>query len=122
MIVIDSSGWLEYLISGKRADAYADYFDDPYEILTPTVVIYEVCKKIQRDRSAEEIDIALGYMSITEVIDLDERIATDAVSFSLEAGLPMADAIIYATAQHHNVKVVTSDKHFEGLDGVVYIA
>jgi predicted nucleic acid-binding protein len=33
----------------------------------------------------------------------------------------MADAIIYATAQHHNAQLVTSDAHFANLPGVVFL-
>jgi predicted nucleic acid-binding protein len=35
--------------------------------------------------------------------------------------LAMADAIIYATAVHREAKLVTSDKHFADLAGVVLL-
>jgi len=34
----------------------------------------------------------------------------------------MADAIIYATAQQHEARLITSDAHFEGLPRVEYVA
>jgi predicted nucleic acid-binding protein len=33
----------------------------------------------------------------------------------------MADAIVYATALEENCKVITSDTHFKGLHGVVFV-
>ena len=40
---------------------------------------------------------------------------------SLKHGLPMADATVYATALEENCRVVTSDTHFKGLKGVIFI-
>ncbi|MCA6595718.1 MAG: PIN domain-containing protein [Pseudanabaena sp. M046S1SP1A06QC] len=36
--------------------------------------------------------------------------------------LSFADSIIYATAQQENVKLITSDNHFEGLPDVIYFS
>jgi len=44
-----------------------------------------------------------------------------AADVSLAHNLPMADAIVYATAKIENVKLITSDEHFVGLDSVEYI-
>jgi predicted nucleic acid-binding protein len=35
-------------------------------------------------------------------------------------GLPLADSLIYATAQLHGAELWTQDSHFEGLAGVRY--
>ncbi len=121
MIVLDSSGWLEYVVDGPNAEGFKPYFDNLYDIITPTIVVYEVRKVVQRDRSKKEVKLTIEYLRKTSIEILTERIAISVASLSIKHKLPMADAIIYATAQHHNVEVVTSDKHFEGLDGVVYI-
>ena len=45
------------------------------------------------------------------------------MSLALEAavnGLPMADSLIYATAQRHAAELWTQDAHFDGLPGVKY--
>jgi len=39
-------------------------------------------------------------------------------SLSIDYKLPMADAIIYATARAHQAELITSDAHFSGLTGV----
>ena len=54
MKVVDSSGWLEFFTEGPLADDYERHLDDLGEVLTPAVVIYEVYKRIKRDRSEEE--------------------------------------------------------------------
>jgi predicted nucleic acid-binding protein len=40
----------------------------------------------------------------------------------VEKRLPLADSIILATARRHSALVWTQDAHFEGLEGVRYVA
>jgi len=44
-----------------------------------------------------------------------------AAKISLKHSLPMADAIVYATAAKEGCPVVTSDSHFKGLEDVIYL-
>ena len=53
MIVVDSSGWLEYFGAGQYAEEFAARLEHPANVLTPTVALYEVYKVAKRDRSAE---------------------------------------------------------------------
>jgi predicted nucleic acid-binding protein len=55
------------------------------------------------------------------VIPLTESIALLAADLSLQHGLAMADAIVYATGRDQEAAVVTGDADLEGLPGVVYI-
>ncbi len=61
-------------------------------------------------------------MQKTRVVPLSDELALVAADLSLEHKLPMADAIVLATARLHNAEVVTSDADFEGLPGVIYVA
>ncbi|MDP3031535.1 MAG: PIN domain-containing protein, partial [Rhodocyclaceae bacterium] len=54
------------------------------------------------------------------VLDVNEAIALYAGKISIEKQLPMADALIYATAILHNATILTQDAHFEGLPQVKY--
>ena len=49
-VVLDSSGWIEFFTGGPLADRYAAYLASRYELITPTIVLYEVYKKIKRER------------------------------------------------------------------------
>ncbi len=76
-VVIDSSGWLEYVTADTKADQFAPYVEG---------------------------DIALA-----------------AATFSIRYSLPMADALLYATAQSRTAQFITSDAHFGNLPGVTLI-
>ena len=119
---MDSSGWLEFFTDGPLAAEYATFLKDTTKIITPTIVLYEVYKKIRRERTEEEALLAVSLMNRTTVVALDESIALSAADLSLKHSLPMADAIVYATAIEKDSSVVTSDSHFRGLERVVLLA
>lgn len=115
MILVDSSGWIEYFTDGPLADKFAPYLEDLAEVVTPTIVIFEVYRVIRRQRSEEEAIAAVAQMQKTSVVDLDQFLALGAAEVSVAHGLAMADAIVYATAQAGSIPMVTADAHFEGL-------
>ena len=120
MRLVDSSGWLEFFTNGPLAGTYAQHLRHPNDVLTPTIVLYEVYKVIKRQRSEEEALIAVAQMGKTHVVPLDDTIAFTAADASLTYHLAMADAIVYATALTHKAKLVTSDADLACLPGVVY--
>jgi len=121
--VVDSTGWVEFLGNGPKSDAFAKYLGKPEKVLLPTIVVYEVYKKMLREQGqtlAERfLSHAFGFQE--REVPLDIPLAALAARTSLHANLPMADAIIYATAQAHQAELVTSDTHFSGLPGVTII-
>lgn len=121
MIVVDSSGWLEFLTDGTLADEYAKRLRQPATVLTPTIVIYEVYKHAKRLLSEEDAVDAVAAMQKTHVVPLTDELALVAADLSLAHKLPMADAIVLATAQAHDADVVTSDADFADIARVVYI-
>ena len=125
MTLIDSSGWLEFFTDGPLAEKYASYLSDLSQILTPTVVLYEVYKKIRRERGEEDALVAAAQLKKTRIVQLTDTIAMRAAELSLEYHLAMADAMVYATATLHSVLLVTSDSDFfpdfAPLPGVVYL-
>ena len=120
-ILLDSSGWIEFFTDGPLADRYAGYLSSRYEIITPTIVLYEVYKKIKRERGEESAILFSGRLHATNVVQLTQSIAYLAADISLRHGLAMADAIVYATALDQNADVVTGDADLKDLPGVVYV-
>ena len=121
--VVDSSGWVEFLGGGPKADAFGKYLENPEAVLLPSIVVYEVYKKMLREQPADLaerfLSHALGFHE--RELPLDISLAASAARVSLRTNLPMADAIIYATAQAHQAELLTSDAHFTGLPGVTVL-
>ncbi|BFU96564.1 MAG: hypothetical protein NTNFB02_32860 [Nitrospira sp.] len=119
-VVLDSSGWIEFFTGGPLAERYAAYLSSRYQLITPTVVLYEVYKKIKRERGEETALLLAGRLNTTEVIPLTDSIAFLAADLSLRHGLAMTDAIVYATAKDQQAEVITSDADLKDLPGVSY--
>ena len=75
-----------------------------------------------RQRSEEVALIVIAHMKQGKVIPLDSELAMDAAKFGVLHKLPLADSIIFATAQKYAAVLWTQDSDFEGLQNVRYIA
>ena len=121
MKVVDSSGWLEFLTDGPLAGRYAQHLRKLDEVVTPSVVVFEVYKWIKRERSEEEALVAVAQIEKTQVVPLTSTVALTAADLGLEYGLAMADSIVYSTALLSRADLITSDKDFASLPNVLYL-
>ena len=121
MIVVDSSGWIEFFTEGPNARRYGRYLEKPSDLVTPTIVLYEVYKLIKRERTEEEALLAAAQIQKTRMVPLSESLSLAAADLSLERRLAMADAIVYATAQSEGAELVTGDSDLRSLPGVTYL-
>jgi predicted nucleic acid-binding protein len=120
--LVDTCGWLEWLTDGVLADEFAPYLSDLDNLIIPTSIQYELHKWICRER---DVSLAMEIIELTQqstVIPLTQSLALLASELSQKHKLSFADSIIYATAQQENVKIITSDNHFEGLSDVIYFS
>lgn len=114
MNIVDSSGWIEYFTDTPRAGFFARAIEDTGSLVTPTICLYEVTKVIRRRKGVRFADEAAVAMTAGILVDLTGELALLASTYSL----PLADSIIYATAQKFHATLWTQDEHFKGLPGV----
>lgn len=122
MVLVDTCGWIEWLVDGPLADRFAPHLADPADLVVPTLVQFELYRWLCRERDE---NFALEVIGVTEqgrVAPLDTPLALLAADLSAQHQLAMADACIYATARQSGVDLVTSDAHFKALPGVVHLA
>ena len=118
MIVLDSSGWIEFFADGPYGGEFASRLRKPADVVVPTVAIYEVYKWIKRERSEEAALDAVATMKTAVVADLTEEIALTAADLSLAHGIGMADAMMLAFARAFGAELVTTDSGFASISGV----
>lgn len=116
--VVDSSAWLSYLANDDNADVFAGAIEDSKRLIVPAIVLFEVFKKVLRERGEQAALQIAGAMHAGNVVPIDAAIALDAARYNM----PMADSLIYATAQRFSALVWTQDDDFEGLANVRYFA
>jgi predicted nucleic acid-binding protein len=124
LILIDSYGWIEYFGEGPLANSYAAFIEkaDEKGTVTPTIIVYEVYKKIKSVRGEEKALEAYAQMSRTKIVDLTSSLCLEAADISMNSELGMADSIIVATAKAHNAQIVTSDQHLKKIEKVKFIS
>jgi len=120
MVLVDTCGWIEWLINGTTSDQYEPYFKQVESMIIPTSLQFELYKWVARKKGIQEALEAIALTEQGKVIPLSTSIALFAADFSAKHKLSFADAIIYATAQFHKAALITSDQHFKGLSEVIY--
>jgi predicted nucleic acid-binding protein len=121
MVVIDSSGWIEHFADGPLAAEFWPHISRPGDVVTPSLVLYEVYRWARRYGGDAEAMEIVGHLEHTRLVPADTATAIAAVDYSMDHGLPAADALIYATARLRCCELITADSHFRGLPGVVLI-
>ena len=118
LVVLDSSCWLEYFSNSPRAELYAKVIHHTAALIVPIITIYEVYKVAMREFGMAHANQAVALMREGQVADLNLNIVLTAAA----CGLPMADSLIYVTAQTRGAVLWTQDAHFKTLAGVKYFA
>jgi len=85
------------------------------------MVLYEVGKLLLLRQSPPLADVFVSEALCREVVAVDKDLAMAAAVISIPYLLPMADALLYATAQSRGALFTTSDGHFSDLPGVTLI-
>lgn len=122
MNVVDSSAWLSYFAGDSNAAAFSGPIEKVSELLVPSIVITEVFKNVLRQRGEEAALVVTAHMKQGRVIPLDSELAMDAARLGVLHKLPLADSIIFATAQKYGAVLWTQDNDFERLENVRYIS
>ena len=127
-ILVDSSAWIEHFrhagYGPSPVEVRAERGDDLY---TPSVVLAEIARKYHRDRLSSTVARRrLEQVTLTSsLVELDREVAWAAAEadrelrawarrHSLETP-GLFDAIILGTARRLGAKVLTGDRHFQGL-------
>ncbi len=122
MNVVDSSAWLSYFAGDANAVAFSRPVEKIEKLLVPSITLTEVFKCILRQRGEDFALEAIAHMEQGKVIPLNASLAIDAAQYGVDLKLPLADSIIYATAQKYDAVVWTQDADFKSLDGVKYFS
>lgn len=120
MNIVDSSGWLEYFADGPNAKHFATPLKETEQLIVPTISLYEVFKVVLRERGEDAALQGIALMRQGQIVDLNAELALLAAKIGLEYRLPMADAIMLATAEQYKAEFWTQDDDFAEIKGVHY--
>jgi len=118
--VIDTYVWYEYFIGSELGGKIRNLIENG-KTATPSVVIAELVNKFTREGKPYKQFIEFLKLK-SDVIFLDSEIAEISgilrTQFDKDK-ISMADAIVMATAQIKNLKIITVDGHFTNLRNAI---
>lgn len=132
-LIVDSYAWIEFLSAGRSGPAVRAALGSSEDLVTPDHVLAEVARKLGRDGMAAEVIRghlrSITALSTVRPIDIDLASATFLADKDLrqrarerKLGPPsFADAVILAFARHLGGKVLTGDRHFEGMGETAWV-
>ena len=120
MYLVDTCGWIEWMLDSPLAKNYSRYLNTPGKLIIPTLVQHELYKWLYREIDQATALAGIAATQTANVVALDTSLALLAADVAREFKLATADAIIYATARQYNATLVTSDAHFAALPQVKF--
>ena len=120
MNIVDSSCWLEYFAGSRVGDEVSSVIEDTDHLLVPSIIVYEVFKKLILELDEDKAIYAIAHMKQGRIVNLDTDLAIYAAKIGKDNKLAMADSIIYAITKKYNALLWTQDKHFKDLKSVKY--
>lgn len=121
MRAVDTSAFIEWLADSPAGGRVAPLLPRQDRWIVPTMVQLELWKWMLREADSSRADEVAAFLQNCRVVPLDTSIAILAADLCVTAKLATADAVIYATAQHHGASLLTCDAHFSKLPDVVYV-
>lgn len=113
---------MEYLSDSKNAKYFAEVIENTDELIVSSINIYEIYKKILKEKDENTALQIIGLMRQAKVVDVNSSIAIQAAKLSHEKNIPMADSITYTTALINDAIVWTQDSDFKELESVKFFA
>jgi predicted nucleic acid-binding protein len=120
MKLLDSFAWIEYFIGSKRGARARNYVEGSEPLYIASICLTEVKSRYLRDKR-DPTDTMELIMERSFIVPLNKEIALLAADVKKEHTLHTIDAIVYATAQHKGLTLVTGDQHFADMPNVEMI-
>jgi len=83
LILVDSSGWIEYLAALPKADLFAPYIEGKEPLVSSAIQIYEIYEVVRRDVSEER---AVAEVSALRTTTIDRLPFTESHTHGIRAG------------------------------------
>jgi len=113
-LVVDSSVWIEIAFGGPLAQRCESALARN-QVFVPSLVIFEVYKKVKTSIDEAMALEVVGAMSIHSTTELTREVALLAADLAIEYRLAMADSIVLAHARQLSARLLTLDNDFASI-------
>ena len=120
MKAFDSWAWVEYFRGSRAGQEVRRLLEGDEVLFTPSVCLAELKAKYLTE--GHDPADRLGFIkSRTSIVEVDGAVAEEAADLKVRHRLHMVDAIVLASSKARGADLVTGDKHFRGIPGVVML-
>ena len=121
MKTFDSWAWVEYFRGSAAGRNVKGILEGEEVLFTPSICLTELKAKYLAEER-DPTDRLRFIESRTSIIAVDAAVAEAAADLKVRHRLHTVDSIVLACAQAVHSDLVTGDKHFHGISGVVMLA
>jgi len=123
-MLLDSWAWIEFFKGSKSGEHVREIIrnNDVYVSVLSLAEVADWCSRNNQNRLKYlgEIKGVAAVLLVDQ--DVAEKAGTEMMRFRARSpGAGLVDAIIYAQSTANGMRLVTGDKHFDGLEGVEFI-
>ena len=120
MKAFDSWAWVEYFRGSPVGRKVKGILQGDEVLFTPSICLAELKAKYVAE-GHDPTDRLQFIKSRTSIITVDASVAEAAADLKLQHRLHMVDSIVLACAQAAGSDLLTGDKHFQGVPGVLML-
>ena len=126
-ILVDTWAWIEMMMGSEQGDRVRTIILNNPDLFISILTIYELRYRIEQLKDSESaISIINQITEQVEVIPVDNQIAMLGGTIKLgqcqgKTKMGAVDCMILATARLHGLKILTGDKHFNGLEETIIL-
>jgi len=126
-ILIDTYTWIEIFRNSPRGRQALECIEKNSPLAVSVLTLYELQYRFNDLYGEEKTGSFIAtILTHAEVIPVDMQIAVAAGTIRTGQkkkgnGMGAVDCMILATARIHNLKVLTGDMHFKGLEGTIVL-
>ncbi|MDD4136936.1 MAG: PIN domain-containing protein [Methanoregula sp.] len=126
-ILVDTWAWIEMMSGSTRGDHVRSIVRSNPKIFISALTVYELRYRLEQLGGRQNaLSIIQQITDQAGVIAVDSTIAIMAGMIKTEqkregSGMGAVDCMILATARTHDLKLLTGDRHFAGLDDVMQV-
>jgi len=123
VVLFDTSAWIEFF-DGTDKSRLVEEAIKTKEIFTSEITYAEIVTWCLRNKLGHKIrDYIEGIKKGSKILELNETIIISAGKLNYERkkvvkNWGMIDSLILSTALFYDLKILTKDSHFKGLDNV----
>jgi len=119
-MLLDTSAWIELFIKSELGKKVGDVIKNK-QCYTSLVTIAEISNWVQQ--GLDESEYIFYITKLSQILDISEGISKTAGKLKYERNktvkkFGMIDAFILATSIEYNLKILTKDSDFKGLENV----